>query len=1120
MINPYPIWVIARGEARLLWRSWAFRLSIGFCVFVLFFYNLLMSAPGIGAPHPFVSLAGVFPLGNVKLLNLYLGIVAAFLATEFVKRDRQQDTVQTVLVHSFTNVDYVAGKVLGVVLVFSTLELAVLGIAAVLHRFFAPAPFAWQPYILAGLVAALPTLVFTIGLAILLVTLLRNQALVFVLMVGLGMLFLAGLGYRFHYFYDTFAFHIPMMWSDFVGPGNLRQLLLVRGTHLLFGLGCLALAPLLSTRLRQSRLANIGAGLAAVCCLGGAGWTGTAYLQGRWAALEYRQELRTVSRQAAKLPAPSLAECQLRVERAGGGLAVLADLVVTNESDTPLDTLIFTLNPGLVIGEITSAGETQPFRRREHLLRVAPLTALSPGDTCHLHMTYSGSIDERFCYLDVEEERYEGPYRWWLHSTPKRYAFTTPDFLHLTPESGWYPRSGIPPGAAYPAAGHRDYARYRVSVVPPPGHTAISQGSVRVDSVTGTHTFTTETPLPQVSLTVGEYERRQLTVDDVVYALAIRPDHAYFDAYLDSVGPALPELIRELRSEYEAALGLDYPHPRFSLVEVPIQFFSYDRLWTVAQETVQPELVFLPEMGTLCDGGDFRRAKRRSRHTQEWANQAESAEDLQSDYVRAFVTLDLLGLQDPGPTQAHRSSWLETRYKVLPDFLSHVTHLSSARWPVLNYAFESYFLERVAPPQNTRRRRWAGLTEREEANLALRETSLAELLADYEQPRRIREGAINAKGRHLLQLFAASLGPERFGTRLTAAVEESRYRGLSEQQLMDFIRGLGESAPETLIDHWYSSSVLPGYEVERAESYLVRDGERTRTQVELDLANPTEVDGLVEVSFRYRQTETEPWWLRQGPQADYAQVVSMPAGVRKKLGMVVDRPVAEVMLDTYVSRNIPSLITIPFQEQKLRRRARPVTGETEERLADDPAPGAAEYIVDNEDEGFTVRETEQANWLRQVLAEWLNLRERRVPYVGLRHWDAPGTWQPTTDRRFYGQFVLSGYYKRTGDGRSAVSWRAEIARTGNYDLYFHCGITDSDGRGRHWSPRKAGRSLSLQVFHEGGVEPVQLDMTQVEAGWNHLGTYRLDAGPAHVELSDLGKGSMVVADAVKWVERP
>ncbi len=1120
MINPSAIGTIALCEARLLWRSWTFRLSLGLAVFFLFFYNLGMSSPAVNRPHLLVSLPGGFPLGNVKLLNLYLGVVAAFLATEFVKRDRREDTAQTLFVHSFSNLDYVAGKILGVVTVFAALELAVLVVAGVLHRFYAPAPFTWPPYALAVLAAALPTLIFTIGLAMMLVTLLRSQAVVLVLLVGLGILSLTVLGDRYFYFFDFFAFHIPLMWSDFVGAGNQRQLLLVRSTHLLFGLACIAVTPLLSSRLPQSKLANVATGLAAVACLGGAAWTGTTYMRSQWAALEYREKLRQVSAAAAERPAPTVVECRLEVEHAGEHLALAVDLAVTNRNQGALDTLVFTLNPGLKVEEIAAEGVALAFRRNEHILHVAPPAALANGDTCRLRIAYAGSIDQRFCYLDVERERYEGAYRFFLHTIPKIYAAVTTDFLHLTPEAGWYPRGGLPLGTAFPRPGHRDYARYQISVAVPEGWTAFSQGAVQVDSLAGVHRFITDHPLPQVSLTMGQYEVRQLTVDEVTYTLAIHPGHNYFDAYLDSVTGALPGLIAELRNEYEVALGMEYPHPRFSLVEAPIQFFAYHRLWTVAQESVQPELVFLPEMGTLCEGCDFRRQKRRARYSQERANQVESAEALQSDYVRTFATLDLLGLQAPRWSQIDQNPNLETRYKVLPCFLSYVTHLSSSRWPVLNYAFESYFRERVAPPK-TRLGAWSGLTTTEEANLALKEVGLAELLQDTERPRHIREAALHAKGRHLLQLFAAELGFEAFGARLTAAATDSRYRGLSEQELIQLITGFSSREPEPLIERWYRSSELPGYEVESVESYLVLDGERTRTQVEMEVSNPTEVDGLVEVGFRYRETKIEPWWLQRGRPQGYEQVVSMPAGTRVKIGILLDRPAAEMVLDTYVSRNIPAVINIPFAEQKLRRRARPFAGEEAMLLADDAPAEVVEYVVDNEDEGFLVHEPEQANWLRRMLVDLLDLGAREVPYVGLSWWDPPGTWQPTTDRGFYGQFVLSGYYKRTSDGRSIVSWRTQVNRAGNYELYFYCGPLNQMRHGRQRRRRWTNdSSVNLQVYHDGGVEPVELDLAQVEEGWNHIGTYRLAAGPAHVEMTDRGQGRMVIADAVKWVERP
>jgi len=246
----------------------------------------------------------------------------------------------------------------------------------------------------------------------------------------------------------------------------------------------------------------------------------------------------------------------------------------------------------------------------------------------------------------------------------------------------------------------------------------------------------------------------------------------------------------------------------------------------------------------------------------------------------------------------------------------------------------------------------------------------------------------------------------------------------------------------------------------------------------------------------------------------------VPAASRVKLEVLAAQPVAELVLDTYVSRNIPAVINIPFAEQKLRRGATPSDGVFVSLLADEPQAKTVEYVVDNEDEGFAVHESEQANWLRRLLVEVFNLRDRRSPYSALRPWEAPGAWEPTTERKFYGRFILSGYYKRPGDGRSMVSWRTELARAGEYDIYFYCGplnqLREESRRGARW---RNDNSLDLKVYHDGGMDSIKFDTQTAEEGWNLLGTFRLGAGAAHIELTDLAEGRVVIADAVKWVER-
>ena len=90
-----------------------------------------------------------------------------------------------------------------------------------------------------------------------------------------------------------------------------------------------------------------------------------------------------------------------------------------------------------------------------------------------------------------------------------------------------------------------------------------------------------------MSLTIGSYQLKEIEVENVTYSLYIRPGHDYFTPLLSEIGEELPELIKQLKDEYEVKLGLDYPYNRLSLVEVPIHIYSYQRLWTVAHDLVE-----------------------------------------------------------------------------------------------------------------------------------------------------------------------------------------------------------------------------------------------------------------------------------------------------------------------------------------------------------------------------------------------------------------------------------------------------------------------------------------------------------------------------------------------------
>ena len=117
---------IARYEFKLLTRSWGFRIFALLGFLFLTIMTIAITSPSAGMPHFYRSLSGSIPLFVLKLFNVFQGVIAAFLATEFFKRDRRSDSTQVVYSRSFTNAGYVVGKFIGVFGVFVVLNLLLL----------------------------------------------------------------------------------------------------------------------------------------------------------------------------------------------------------------------------------------------------------------------------------------------------------------------------------------------------------------------------------------------------------------------------------------------------------------------------------------------------------------------------------------------------------------------------------------------------------------------------------------------------------------------------------------------------------------------------------------------------------------------------------------------------------------------------------------------------------------------------------------------------------------------------------------------------------------------------------------------------------------------------------
>ncbi|MEE8377828.1 MAG: hypothetical protein V3R45_05615 [Candidatus Aminicenantaceae bacterium] len=1143
MINFYFIGRIAFYEARLLFRSWGFRIFSGLGLIILALISIFLASPHISRLYFLSSLSGSIPLNSLKLFNIFQGIIVAFMATEFFKRDRKHDSAQVVFTRSFSNVEYFLGKVLGIFSVFLLLNIVVLLITFVIHFFFSNTPFALQPYLLYTVLICLPSLIFMIGLSFFLSSLLRSQAIVFLVLLAYSFLVLVFLGAPLFGLFDSYAFYLPLMYSDFIGLGNIHSFLLIRLSYLFLGLGLIFVSPLLSKRLRQSTLSNLVTGSVSIFCLVLAVILGFSYTNGKYADRTFRQEIRTSSQEFRETQTATVRSYDIQLEHTGEKISAAVQLDMVNESPHALDTILMTLNPGLKVESITEGSELLNFQQDKHLLLITPTEPLPSEDSILLTLSYSGKIDERYCFLDIENARFEGQYRLWIYDIPKHYALVTDNFVHLTPESGWYPISGLPPGATYPAVAAPSYSKYTLTVTTPKDLTAISQGKPETQSQANTtqYTFKPEVLLPKISLTIGSYLHQEIEVDNVTYSLYVRPGHDYFTPLLSEVGEQLPELIKQLKDGYEVMLGLDYPYNRLSLVEVPIHIYSYQRLWTVAHETVQPQLTFLPEMGTICSGAEFRIPPQQAQRMRNARNVTPA--QLQRRLLNSFIRNNLIAPQAGARNMMRRNRTglrfqadIEPQFELFPNFFSFTTQVFSTQWPVLNYAFESYTRERAAPPLRMLRQTGRGLSLEEEINQDLKSRSLAAMITDPDLEASFVHGALQAKGRTLLAQLEAKYGAEDFDEKIIDFLRRQQYQTISEQDLTDFLSGLGDIDLREIVDAWYTGTQIPSFIIGDVESYDVIEREKTRTQVKFLIANPTSVDGITKITLRYRVRGRDGPVRGQG-QDDYSHALFIPAQTTIQIGIVTDEPPAVMTIDTFVSQNIPASINVSFQGRRAVREEDLFDGEISkpyDRLDFFPED---ETIVDNEDEGFEILGTYKQSWLSRTLQNLFNVKKDNTAFARMNIYNPPVFWTQSTNQDFYGEIVRSAYVKKSGEGEARVVWNVELKETGDYDLYYYHSISggmrrrmvemerqmvQSRGSNQQGRMRRFYRGPGKKFFlisHQYGVEEVEIDLEDAEAGWNLIGSFQLEAGPNKIELTDKNEAGYVVADAVKWVKK-
>ena len=1115
MISFHNILSIAKYERTTLLRSWFFRIFSILSLAVLFFINFGMIIQGGGDTGWAIrSIPAAIPYMNLLILNIAQAIIAVFLASDFLKRDKKLDTTEVIYMRSMTNGEYVIGKTWGNLQVFLTLNIAVVILALIFNILSQGTDINWMSYLVYLVLISVPTLIFIMGLSFLLMSVIRNQAITFVVILGYIGITLFLLQARYYYIFDYMAFNIPMLISDIAGMGNLERVLIHRGIYFSLGVSFIFLTIFLLKRLPQSGFMTIFSLIFAIIFFAFGSYLAYSHIAQFKAGEKLRNEAIALNNHWVKEKLPATESQTISLAHEGNTLRSTSALSLKNEQEKSIENLIFTLNDGLEVSHVKIDGQNRPFSRNRHLIIVENVN-MQPEQEAEVEISYSGKINETLCYLDISEEERQEKYGKFILNVDKRHAFLTPEYVLLTPEVSWYPRTGVTYSTEDVSWNHPEFIHFELQVKTAPELQAVSQGEIS-ETVPGQFAFSSNVPLTQLSLAIGDYERKSIQTDSIEYGIWHFKGHDYFSAHFPETTDTIAPIIKERMGDFERNYKLDYAFDRLFLVEVPAQFKSFKRIWSGRQEYVQPEQVFIPEKGYLLFETDFEGAKKR---ITQWGRRGDSNMTPKDMEIRLLS--DVLGVftrENISNFQRGRGSFsmqeASNPYFIFPMLYNFQNNIRSDQWPITNRIFEAYLKGQSTNMRQGFMRNMQGMSADELANIALQDSTFEQILADPNQ-KRIIDNVIKLKGEVLFSMVQWRAGPDEFEAFLREILREYRFQNIPFEQFDQRITEKFDVELLPMMDDWFQATSLPGYLFSPIEAVKVKTGERMQTKVSLKATNFSDVEGIVKLTFRLGGGGGgfggRGFGRGSGGDDSVNKLIYLEPHQTKEVSFLLSADPRMVMINTMTSKNIPQVITESFRNIAEDIRAVPSEGEA---ISESPVqrqlPG--EIIVDNEDPEFEITVTREISLLEKWLADSDSESKKYSP---MNFWRPPINWTAVTNSDFFGEYVRSAYYIKAGDGSMKAKWHVPVDEPGHYEVYYHMYKPMRYGRG---GSDERGEYQFFIHSSDGTVEQT-LSVQNAETGWNQLGTFNFSEDTVLLELTNKSDARVVYADAVRFVKQ-
>jgi hypothetical protein len=647
--------------------------------------------------------------------------------------------------------------------------------------------------------------------------------------------------------------------------------------------------------------------------------------------------------------------------------------------------------------------------------------------------------------------------------------------------------------------------------------------------------FETDFPAPGISLIIGDYEQKCVEVDYTIFSIWHLKGNDYFVSTFDSIADTIPYQIRVRRQALESQYTLNYSFKRFAMVEVPVQFNSYARTWTQAQEVMQPEMILVPEKACTFSNGDFKRQiqlqKMFSKRQGFELSDMDAAIRVFNGFFMNFQRTEVMS-----NFSTERGAMTVTSkpnpFFIFPQLYNFRYNIFSSEWPIANRMIELYLQDKA---DNFRQRMMTGISNNEKANLLIQKRPFKELLIDPDQ-REILDNIISLKTNVLFATAERNIGNTEFRDSLRAYLYDNRFTNLKFEDLLDHLSSISGEDLTAPLATWDAPTNLPVYIVGTPEITYIINRDVEVYVVKLQITNDSDYEGIINIETLFGGGGGGfggggfggggfgggggggfgGGGVSDDPRAK--RKISFKPHETKQIVTVWDEAPRAINVNTLISANLPNMINMPANNI-IREQNVPIAEEGDFILANINYNIPGEVIVDNEDVGLF--ELSQPD-IVGLLPQWLeDVGDNTFPYQGVQNWRPPLQWTLTTNDKYYGTHIRSAYVIKSGGGSQTATWKVPVPRKGTYDLYYYVFQPEELRRQQNNRGRTPGSmEYHFKVKYDGGTDNAYVNLRRAGEGWYRVGTYTFSDDTIRVSLgNDVSGIRMVTADAVKIVKR-